>query len=197
MFEFATTPFLNHLLKAAPWALAALKPHAGKNVRFRIGLTASTFTIDASGELRPAPSDAVADVELSLTSAALARAVIERDRAAFREAQVSGDSALAAEIARIAQHLSWDVEEDLSRFMGDVLAHRVVGTAKTIDAWQHQALHNLGHSFKEYWTEEKPLITGRERIEDFARQVESLRDDVERLEKRIEKIAQPASRQER
>jgi ubiquinone biosynthesis protein UbiJ len=40
----------------------------------------------------------------------------------------------------------------------------------------------------EYWTEESPLIASRVKVEDFVREVGELRDAVERLEKRIERL---------
>jgi ubiquinone biosynthesis protein UbiJ len=43
----------------------------------------------------------------------------------------------------------------------------------------------------EYWTEEQPLIASRVKIEDFISGVARLRDDVERLEKRIDRLGKP------
>ena len=41
----------------------------------------------------------------------------------------------------------------------------------------------------EYWTEERPLIAKRAHVEQFAHEVDQLRGDVERLEKRLEKLS--------
>ena len=49
------------------------------------------------------------------------------EEAAFREVEMQGDAELAQEISFLARHLTWDVEEDLSRVVGDIAAHRVVG----------------------------------------------------------------------
>jgi ubiquinone biosynthesis protein UbiJ len=40
----------------------------------------------------------------------------------------------------------------------------------------------------EYWQEENPLIAKKRHVVAFVKDVDQLRDDVERLEKRIEKL---------
>jgi ubiquinone biosynthesis protein UbiJ len=47
----------------------------------------------------------------------------------------------------------------------------------------------LSRSFAEYWTEERPLIAKTTHVKQFIAEVDALRDDVERLEKRVEKLA--------
>jgi ubiquinone biosynthesis protein UbiJ len=39
-----------------------------------------------------------------------------------------------------------------------------------------------------YWTEEQPLVAAKPDVERFVREVDTLRDDVARLEKRIEQL---------
>ena len=48
--------------------------------------------------------------------------------------KIEGDVQLAAEVNWLADHVRWDVEEDLSRIVGDAPAHAVVSTAKQIIA---------------------------------------------------------------
>ena len=50
----------------------------------------------------------------------------------------------------------------------------------------------LAASAAEYWTEESPVIATRVKVEDFVAAVSALRDDVARLEKRIDRLAVPA-----
>ena len=44
--------------------------------------------------------------------------------------KIEGDVQLAAEIGWLADNLRWDVEEDLSRLIGDAPAHTLVGAAR-------------------------------------------------------------------
>jgi ubiquinone biosynthesis protein UbiJ len=111
-----------------------------------------------------------------------------RDESAWREVDIAGDTEFATAIHHIARNLRWDMEEDLSRVFGDVAAHRVAESGRTFRRWGEQAVENTGRSFAEYWTEEQPLIAAARDIEEFNRAVDRLRDDVARVEKRIEAL---------
>lgn len=47
---------------------------------------------------------------------------------------IEGDVQLAAEVNWLADHVRWDIEEDLSRILGDAPAHALVGVSKQIIA---------------------------------------------------------------
>ena len=81
--------------------------------------------MDADGQLLPAADEAGPDVVVRIPlSAALALAAgDERSRS---QIQMSGDPAFAAVLGGVLRELRWDVEEDLSRVVGDIAAHRIV-----------------------------------------------------------------------
>ena len=143
------------------------------------------MTVTATGEIANAAPDAVPDVTVRATPVLLLR-LMARDTSALNDVAVSGDAEFAAAINHIARHLRWDVEEDLSRVVGDIAAHRMAETGRKIAHWGQQGADNLARSFAEYWTEERPLLARRADVDQFVREVDVLRDDLARLEKRIE-----------
>lgn len=186
-----TTTFvapLNGLLARNPWAQTRLAAFAGKTVELRVFPVNYRISITAEGMVRPTASDRVAHTFITLTPA-LALRILAGDRTAEREARLDGDTALAQEIAYLAQHLTWEFEEDLSKVFGDVIAYRIGKTARDLNQWRLQASGNLAESFRDYWVHERPLVAACEAVEQFHREVDQLRDDVERLEKRIAKLA--------
>jgi ubiquinone biosynthesis accessory factor UbiJ len=178
---------INHLLRSASWARERLMPFAGKTARFNLAPFAVTLAIGASGEVEASASVSAADASFTLTPGIAVR-VLAADSNAWQEVQVSGDTALAREILFVAQNLRWDAEADLSRVFGDIAAHRMAQAGSDFGRWQHQALDSIARSAAAYWTEERPLIAARQDIERFAREVDALRDDVARLDKRIEQV---------
>jgi ubiquinone biosynthesis protein UbiJ len=46
--------------------------------------------------------------------------------------RVEGDVQLAAEVNWLADHVRWDLEEDLSRIVGDAPAHLMAQGARTV-----------------------------------------------------------------
>jgi ubiquinone biosynthesis protein UbiJ len=185
--------FLNHLLESAPWARERLAPFAGRTWRVElVPLPDLVFVVAESGTLEP--SDAPEPhLVVTLTPAALP-ALARRDETVLREITFTGDAELAAALQFLARHLEWDVEEDLSRVVGDVAAHRLVGGARDFLAWQKEAALRLGQNFGEYLTEEAGVIAPQADVSDFARAVDDLRDAVERLEKRIARLEQAKGR---
>ncbi|HUQ29847.1 MAG TPA: hypothetical protein VM051_14720, partial [Usitatibacter sp.] len=102
--------------------------------------------------------------------------------------ELQGDMELAQEVSFLARHLTWDVEEDLSKVVGDIAAHRIVSAARELTRWGRDASLRGAQGAAEYWTEESPLIASRVKVEDFVSEVSRLRDDIERLEKRVERL---------
>lgn len=184
MFDILAGAPLNHLLRANTWARDALKPHAGKTAAFRCLPLITRLTVLDSGEVAPAAAEAVSAVTLTLTPGLMLR-VAARDPAVWRDVVIDGDIAFAAVIHHLWQHLRWDAEEDLSKITGDIAAHRIAESARTLQRWAQSGSDNLAHSFAEYWTEEQPLIAAKADIARFNADIDRLRDDCARLEKRI------------
>ena len=179
---------INHLLRGASWARKRLTPLAGKTARFCIPpFFDLAVTIQASGEVITAADDSPADTTLTVTPGLLPR-LLARDADAYREIEISGDEVLAAEILDIAKNLRWDVEQDLSQVMGDILAHRVVQTGNSLAQWHTETARNLSQALAEYWTEEQPLLAKPTQIGEFIGAVGTLQEDVARLEKQVEKL---------
>ena len=178
---------VNHVLRSAPLAMERLRRHAGRTAAFHIGPVTVALTVQTTGEVTAALPSASRDLEVRLSPFLLPRLAAGED-AAFREIEMQGDMELAHEVSFLARHLTWDVEEDLSRVVGDIAAHRVVGAARGAARWAREAALRTGQGAAEYWTEESPVLASRVKVEDFVRGVDELREGVDRLEKRLERL---------
>ena len=179
---------VNHVLRSRPLALDRLRPHAGRTVAFRVGPLAFALTVQSAGDVVAAVPGAPEDLRVCISPFLVPR-LAAGEEAAFREIEMQGDAELAQEVSFLARNLSWDFEEDLSRVVGDIAAHRIAGTARGLAAWSREAALRTAQGAVEYWTEESPLIASRVKVESFARDVSELRDAVDRLEKRVERLA--------
>ena len=178
---------VNHVLDQSPWAKERLTRFAGRTAALSVFPLTHRLTVNEDGSVSAAPADAPAAASVALSPPAFAR-LMAGDASARQEAQVAGDTGFAEEIAYLAQHLRWDAEEDLSKVVGDVAAHRMGEAARGFTEWSRQAAQNLGENLRDYWVQEQPVIAGRPAIEKFVADVDTLRDDVERLAKRIERL---------
>jgi ubiquinone biosynthesis protein UbiJ len=182
------TRAINHVLRSAPLALERLRRHAGRTVAFHVGPGTLAFTVQTTGEVVAALPGAARDLEVRISPFLLPR-LAAREEAAFRDIEMQGDMELAQEISFLFRHLTWDVEEDLSRVTGDIAAHRLVAGARGAARWGSEAALRSAQAMAEYWTEESPLIASRVKVEGFLREVAELREAVDRLEKRIDRLA--------
>jgi ubiquinone biosynthesis protein UbiJ len=104
--------------------------------------------------------------------------------------QIRGD----AEIANLYRDLFTaarpDLEEELSRWVGDMPARHLSQLARSVRTWARRARRTAGENIAEYLQEEgRDLITKTE-MEEFLRGVDGVRDSVDRIEARLRGIEQ-------
>lgn len=178
---------LNQLLDREAWAREKLLPFAGEAVELRAPpLPALRFTIRGDGGVQAGAET----VDLSVTLKPEVLAALGRgEEQLMRAVEVDGNARLAAEVMLLVRHLRWDAEEDLSRLIGDVAAHRVMETARSLFAWQADAARRVVEALADYATEEKRILIRCADLRALAGDVAGLRDGIERLSKRIEHLA--------
>ena len=178
---------VNHLLRGQPWLRRRLQPFAGRVAALSVFPVEIVAGVTADGELGPVANDANPDVLVHIPPSVVQGFATGNERARTR-ITLSGDPAFAAVLGGVLRELRWDIEEDLSRIVGDVAARRIVRTGNSFLAWQRQAASNLFQTLAEYLTEERPVLAPRHELEHWAREVDDLRDAVERLELRIARL---------
>ncbi len=105
------------------------------------------------------------------------------------EVQVEGDTRLAQEFGAFIAGLDVDWEEQFSRLVGDPIAHQVGSGLRSVGDWGRKSSDTLTQDLKEYLQEEGRLVPTAYEVQGFLDRVDTLRDDVERLEARIERLA--------
>ena len=179
---------INHLLGQAAWAREKLAPFAGHAAQIKLPPFEAAFLIGADGCLSAPLPYAELEVSISLPGATPLLALQGKD-AVMRAARIEGSAEFAEALGFVIRNLRWDAEEDLSKFVGDIAAHRIVKGTREFGAWQQQAGQNFAPNLAEYFTEEQPLIARQADISAFSGDIDRLRDDVARLEKRLQRLS--------
>lgn len=120
---------LNHVLMQEPQAQDRVRRQKGKSARMVWGKFEMTLQASPAGLLERAQVGAGAELTVTLTEASLPAVlekVVQGDKPAVN---IEGDVQLAAEVAWLVDNLRWDVEEDLSRLIGDAPAHTLCKAA--------------------------------------------------------------------
>ena len=178
---------LNRMLAREQWARDKLAPFAGRSARFDAAPFALTLQVTSDGTFAVADKGEPA-VTIGVALSALPLAMLD-PQAAMKDVRLSGDAEFAQALAFVLQNLRPEPEEELSRFIGDAAAQRLVGFMRASAAQWKQIAESMLDSTAHYVVTENPMVVGREDLEIFNQDVNRLRDATARVEKRIDQLA--------
>ncbi len=163
-------------------------------IRVRDTALSMYFTIaDDTVELTTV-SDSEPDVVITGSLLMLARMAGQPSQGAIRDGslELTGDAETAQAFQRLLAFARPDVEEEMSGFVGDVAAHRLGEIARGIGRWGRGMRSTMRDNIREYLQEESRRLPSRYEVERFAEGVDTLRDDVDRLAARVDKLVDGA-----
>ena len=127
--------WLNHVLQAEPQATARLARQKGQKIELCWRDRRWQFSPTAAGLLERVTFEK-SDLRLLVMDHSVTDMLSVLSRGEKPRVHVEGDVQLAAEINWCMDHVRWDIEEDLSRWLGDVPAHQLA-------QWGRQGLKAL------------------------------------------------------
>jgi ubiquinone biosynthesis protein UbiJ len=129
---------------------------------------------------------------LSGTPLAFMRLAGPKPEAAIRggSIHIQGDAEVAQAFSELLNAAQPDLEEELSRVIGDVAAHQVGNAARTALGFGRRAIDTLTQNVAEYLTEESRDLPTRTEADEFFADVDKLRDDLARFEARLARLQQ-------
>ena len=99
--------------------------------------------------------------------------------------EIRGDAELAQKFRELVLLLRPDPEEELSLLVSDVPAHQIGRFARMALGWTRKAAATTAGNLAEYFGHERHDLVPRNEGEQFLRGVDSLREDLDRLEARV------------
>ncbi len=183
---------LNRGLPRSPRARQLCAAIAGRSVaivvpgvmRLRVTSTGQTLAVSRDEALAEAVISGGLLSLLSLTREP-AQTVLQRGAVS-----ITGDSELAQSFSELLQLLRPDPEEELSLLIGDVPAHQLGRLARLGASLGARAADTTLRNLAEYWAHERGDLVSRNEGEQFLRGVDALREGVDRLQARLDLLAQ-------
>jgi len=196
MLTQAIENLLNRNLPRSPRAQELCESLKGRSVRIEaqgLGWRLDCESLGSSLQLRKsAAATREPDAEIGgslMNLAALAGShpedVIQRGAVTIR-----GDAEVAQKFRELAMLLKPDVEEELSRLIGDTPAHQALRLARMAAGFGRRTVETGVRNMAEYLAHERGDLVSRAEAEDFYRGVERLREDLDRLDARARLIEQ-------
>ena len=124
--------FLNHVLMQEKQAQDRLLRQKGRVVQIKAGLLVIDLIVTPAGLVDRAPAFSKPDLQLAVPVDSPKTIVQSVLAGKPPPVTIEGDVQLAAELGWLAENLRWDVEEDLSRVIGDAPAHALAGVARRL-----------------------------------------------------------------
>ena len=190
MLKPLATRILQHIIDQNNWSREYLMLFAGRVLQFDFVLIKPSLIVLEDGSLSFAGDTASVDATIHLPPS-LALRLLANDEAAKMQIRVDGDTHLATQISKVLQQLRWDIEEDLSYLVGDIAANKIAKSSQHVVEVAKKQSINLVEMVSEYWQEEKQILAKKRHVEQFNTQVDHLRSDTARLEKRLQKLTLP------
>lgn len=188
-FSVALVLALNHMLAREPWASGQLRAHADKVARIDLSVLSLGVRITPEGLLATVADDVPSNVTIRINPADLPLIVQDRQRA-IAYVKLEGDADLAQALSELGKNLPWTAEDQLTDLFGDLAGRRIALTGQATWERAKQTAQKFHENLAEYFLEEQPMLVRPAKVTEYGEQVARLRDDVERVMKRIEKLEQ-------
>ena len=104
------------------------------------------------------------------------------------EATICGDTETIEGYSELLRLARPEIEEELSYLVGDVLAYELSDMARRLTKWGNRAIKSVAMNTSEFIQEESSHLPPRIEVERFNREVEVLREDMDRTEQRIDRL---------
>ena len=192
--SIAVTP-INHVLRGESWACKRLQSYSGKTICVQIlPLFEINMIVQANGEVQDTTKQGKMDTTLSIFPGILPGLLVH-DENVYASIKISGDTDFANELINISKNININsnIEQDLSKVIGDIPAHRIAQAGEQVIQWHADSINNLSQALVEYWMEEQPMLAKSVYINEFLNEVKELQDNADQLDQRIQDLTQKAA----
>ena len=192
MLTQAIENLLNRNLPRSPRARELASALVGKRVRVEargLGWVLIAESLNTSLRLSKESTDGQppdADISGSLLNLAALAGSYPEEVIQRGDVTIRGDAEVAQKFRELAMLLKPDVEEELSRLIGDTPAHQALRLVRLATGFGRRAAKTGVRNVAEYLAHERGDLVPRAEAEDFYRGVERLREDLDRIEARAQ-----------
>lgn len=191
MLDTPVLLLLNHWLHQNNWAQQRLITFSGLNIGLHLFDPLDLpidwlWSIDPTGKLVRADKNATFDTELFFPKG-LVNVLLADGKAGIQtKMRIEGRVDFAKAFAEIFSQFRFEPEELLAPWLGDILAVRIVKFSQGIAMQSVKNFQRAAIQMAEFLSIEQPILSHQFAHDDLILQLQTLRDDIARLEKRVD-----------
>ncbi len=178
-------PLLNHVIQQNTEIQADLAEFAGRSLQLEASGLRVKGVFDRQGFLQD--FDGQAETEIVFRPSAVQK-ILSGQKPGVGDVAVNGDTALGMAVLPLVGQLRYYANDDLSRLFGDAVVGSVSSRAERLGQTLKQIGRGLAGQLGSFAQEPESPVVGKETFESWRNGVEQLRDDVARLEARLNKL---------
>ena len=141
-----------------------------------------------------APDEKSADARISGSPPALLQLLRSSRPTQGAAASIQGDAEIANLYRQLFLSARPDLEEELSRWVGDLPARKLANLARSVREHARRARHTAYENIAEYLQEEGRDVVNRTELNEYLSGVDAVREATDRLEARLKRLEQRRSR---
>lgn len=170
-----------------------LKPLAGKTIAVRVQpfdwtffLCPTTETIQILEHCEQPPDTTITGSALSLGLMGITNTPMESMFSG--EVTIEGDTRIGKKFQELFEKLDIDLEEKVSHFTGDIIAHKLGRFIKAGKGWLTESGQTFSMNLSEFLHDETGSLPAQTEIDIFYRNVDKIRADYDRLQARVDRL---------
>jgi len=185
---------INRALMLDPETQEKLAALDGRHIELHLQAPALAMRISVEAQrlrVGPAIADSEPDLSLRATAGALLAQLLPSGATPppAGRLRISGDAELAQQVQRLLQGYAPDIEAALAGVFGDILGVQIARALRTAFSTASSSARQLLRDGADYLTEERREVASKVEQAIFFDEVDDLRDAVDRLAARVERLA--------
>lgn len=189
LLAFGIERAINQAIELDSTAAPRLEKLNGRSVKLALtGLGIDLYFFGEGSKLSvSAEREVPPDTTITGTPGALLAMSVPEWRAPGSGVTIEGDAGTAQALEKLFRQLDPDWEALLTRQLGDVVGHQLWRLINDAAGLGRHGVRTAGDQVARYLREESGLLVTSEEMDDFTREVDELREAVDRLQSRLKR----------
>jgi len=186
---------INRYLGLDTTAKSAVSRLSGKSIEIRLSDAGVFFFLCPEQDHMTVVNHYDGDADTTMTASILTLARLGlgiaddgADSLFSGDVEITGDASLGQQFHNLLKNVQIDWEEIISNYTGDIVAHQIGNSIRTLSRWGKNTVATLSLDTTEYLQEESHQLPSTWEMQTFLSNIDAIRIDVDRAEAKTKRL---------